>query len=61
MCIQVWHTYQCGCKIKGQFKQCNLMYDQESSLRCQVTQKQNRDPRNYCSKHMPKVGKATTE
>jgi len=53
------HVYQCGCREKGELKQCNRLYEQESNLQCNVTDVDPKISRNYCSKHMPKENKAT--
>lgn len=60
MCTQVFHEYQCGCKIKGELKQCDRLYDQESNLQCYETATETMTSRNYCAKHMPKETKAKT-
>ena len=61
MCTQFYHVYQCGCKTNGVFKQCDRLYELESNLQCNVTSKEEVQSRNYCPKHMPKEGKASTE
>ncbi len=59
MCNQVYHTYQCGCKEKGEFKQCNEKFDAQMTLQCAETEVENTLSRSYCSNHLPKEGKAT--
>lgn len=58
MCTRVIHVYQCGCRNKGELKQCDRLYGQESNLQCDVTEVESMIARNYCSKHMPKENKA---
>ena len=61
MCTQVYNIYQCGCKAKGEFKQCDAKYNAQTNLQCDITEREDLVSRNYCSKHMPKEGKAKTE
>ncbi|KAI0426164.1 hypothetical protein F5Y09DRAFT_72248 [Xylaria sp. FL1042] len=61
MCTQVWHIYQCGCRKKGEFQQCDRLYDAQSNLRCDRTNTDDRTSRNYCPAHMPTESKAKTE
>ncbi|KAG9228423.1 hypothetical protein BJ875DRAFT_389449 [Amylocarpus encephaloides] len=61
MCTQIYHVYQCGCRMKGEFKQCDEKYNAETNLQCDRTNNDDVVSRNYCSKHMPKEGKATTQ
>jgi len=60
MCTQVVYNYQCGCQSNGEFVQCDMIYQQQTNLRCARTDRQNIVSRNYCLKHMPRVDKATS-
>lgn len=60
MCEQVYLIYQCGCRAKGEFKQCDRLYDQQLSLQCDVANIHESTVRNYCPKHLPKESEATT-
>ncbi|KAJ0165425.1 hypothetical protein CTA2_11295 [Colletotrichum tanaceti] len=61
MCIQWYYKYQCGCKQKGEFEQCDRLYDSQSNLQCARSQTEDKISRNYCAKHLPKEDKAMTE
>jgi hypothetical protein len=61
MCTQTWTVYRCGCKNKGQFEQCDELYNLKSQCQCAVTAEEDTLSRNYCSDHMPKVNKALDE
>lgn len=61
MCTQVWHKYQCGCRRKGEFIQCERLYDLQTNVKCERINQDDVVSRNYCDKHMPTEGKAQTE
>lgn len=61
MCTQRYHVYQCGCRTKGEFIQCDRLYERQSNLQCNITLADELTSRNYCPKHLPKESKATTE
>jgi len=42
MCTQYYHVYQCGCKQKGEFVQCDRLYDNQSNLQCSRTEKDDK-------------------
>ncbi|MCJ1261106.1 hypothetical protein MMC22_000970 [Lobaria immixta] len=60
MCIQEYLGYQCGCRMKGEFKQCNAKYHAQSNLQCARTNVVEVPSRCYCPKHLPKDNKAIT-
>ncbi|KXT08085.1 hypothetical protein AC579_10450 [Pseudocercospora musae] len=51
----------CGCRAKGEFKQCDEKYNAQTNLQCATTTRDEQTSRNYCPKHMPKDNKATTQ
>lgn len=59
MCTQAWIHYTCGCKFKGQFHQCDALYDAQSPLQCAQTTLKKVESRNYCPEHLPRADKAT--
>lgn len=61
MCIQQHITYSYGCRLKGLFTQCERLFDAQTNLQCDVTETENVEAANYCIKHLPKEGKATTK
>ena len=61
MCTQFYHQYQCGCKQKGEFKQCERLYEAQSNLQWAQTGSESLISRNYCPKHLLRENKATTE
>ncbi|KAI5856720.1 hypothetical protein GGS23DRAFT_394170 [Durotheca rogersii] len=61
MCTQYYHLYQCGCRQKGEFVQCDRLYNSQSNLQCSRMDRDDKISRNYCPKHLPKEDKATTE
>lgn len=58
MCTQQYLNYQCGCRTKGEFKQCDAKYNAQSNLQCAKTNVVEVPSRCYCPKHLPKDDKA---
>ncbi len=59
MCTQTHNHYLCGCKQKGEFEQCDRLYDLGMNLQCAVTTSNPKVMRSYCATHLLKEGKAT--
>jgi hypothetical protein len=61
MCQQVWHHYTCGCKTKGEFKQCDRLWNEGRVVKCATLENEAVVSRNYCSRHLPAEDKAMKE
>lgn len=59
MCTQTHFKYACGCTRKGEFEQCDRLYDLNVNLQCAATAAEDKPMRSYCAKHLLKEGKAT--
>ena len=57
MCTQDYYNYQCGCRNKGEFRQCDEKYDSGCNVQCAQTQANELQSRSYCSTHLLKEGK----
>lgn len=57
MCTQDCINYQCGCRKKTEFRQCDEKYDAGVSLRCANTEEKELQSRNYCRDHLLEGGK----
>jgi hypothetical protein len=58
MCTQTHLRYLCGCKQKGEFEQCDRLYDLGVNLQCAVPDTKDKIMRSYCATHLLKEGKA---
>lgn len=56
MCTQTHYQYTCGCKHKGEFEQCDRLFDAKVNLQCAKTEVKDKTLRNYCPKHLLKEG-----
>ncbi|OBR02544.1 hypothetical protein CH63R_13770 [Colletotrichum higginsianum IMI 349063] len=61
MCTQEYTVYRCGCVEIGEFYQCDEKYDAQSSLKCSLQTRSNKESRNYCSKHLVSEDKVKDE
>jgi len=59
MCTQTFNRYECGCKQKGEFEQCDRLYDLGVNLQCAITESKDKEFRSYCATHLLKEGKGT--
>lgn len=58
MCTQVWIKYQCGCKKKGKFLQCDCLYNQQLNVWCDTLDMDEIVSWNYYITHLSREGKA---
>jgi hypothetical protein len=56
MCTQTYYHYGCGCKQKGEFEQCDRLFDLNVNLQCATSDAKDKSIRNYCAKHLLKEG-----
>ncbi|KAK4033370.1 hypothetical protein C8A01DRAFT_19660 [Parachaetomium inaequale] len=56
MCTQTYYHYQCGCKQKGEFEQCDRLFDLKVNLQCATADSKDKTVRSYCAKHLLKEG-----
>lgn len=59
MCTQDYFIYHCGCKTKGEFRQCDEKYDTALNVRCAKTATNDVPSRSYCGNHLVKEDTAT--
>ncbi|SPQ26464.1 542b14ff-5065-4a6c-b8ee-6e3c008aa62e [Thermothielavioides terrestris] len=59
MCTQTYYQYHCGCRQKGEFEQCDRLYNLNVNLQCADTVVKDHRMRSYCAKHLLKEGKAS--
>ena len=57
MCTQFFFLYPCGCKSRGEFRQCAAKFDAGLNLRCAETAKEDVPTRTYCRSHLVLEGK----
>lgn len=59
MCTQTYNRYECGCKQKGEFEQCDRLYSLGVNLQCATADTKDKVLRSYCATHLVKEGKET--
>lgn len=59
MCTQHYLKYSCGCKLKGEFAQCDRLFESNLNLQCDATRTEEKTCRSYCAQHLVKESKAT--
>lgn len=59
MCTQTYNRYECGCKQKGEFEQCDRLYNLGVNLQCATAENKDKVLRSYCATHLVKEGKGT--
>ena len=57
MCTQDYYNYQCGCRVKGEFRQCADKHDTGCNIQCATTEANELQSRSYCANHLLKEGK----
>ena len=59
MCTQTINVYHCRCRQKGEFEQCDRLYNLSVNLQCATAETKERQCRSYCATHLVKEGKAS--
>ncbi len=59
MCTQTFNVYHCHCRQKGEFEQCDRLYNLGVNLQCVKVETKEKKFRSYCATHLLKEGTPT--